>query len=112
MTIRTFCALGIMVLSAWVPPAFSQNRETLQHLDELDRKCEAARDAILPAIIEWKIQQCVKVPPSPRARPRTLEQCRAYWSDYGVIDRQRAALDLDECKEAFLARQAHRSRNR
>jgi hypothetical protein len=112
MKARTICALGAAVLLAGLQPVFSQSRERLQALDELDRKCEAARDAILPAIIEWKIQQCVKVPPSPRARPRTLEQCQAYWSDFGEMQRQRAALDIDECHEAYAARQAHRSRTR
>jgi hypothetical protein len=111
MKTRTICALGVFALLAGLQPAFSQNRETMQRLDELDRQCEAARDAILPAIIEWKIQDCVNNPP-PRARLRTLEQCRTYWQDFGTIKRQREYLDIDVCNEAFRARQQHRSRNR
>lgn len=110
MKARTICTLGAFVL-AGLQPAFSQSRDVQQQIAELDRQCEAARDAILPAIIEWKIQDCVNNPP-PRARLRTLEQCRTYWFDFGTIKRQREYLDIDVCKEAFRLRQQHRSRNR
>jgi hypothetical protein len=99
-----------LLLVAPVQPAFCQSSAELRRLDELDRKCEAARDAALPAIREQKIQECVNQPPSSRGRPQTREECERYWSDYGVMQRQRAALDLPECKEAFLARQQFRSR--
>ena len=110
MNNRVFCTFVAVVLSAWVQPAFSQSRETLRRLDELDRKCEEARDAILPGVREQKIAECMQPPPSSRARTRTREQCERYWNDYGVMQRQRAALDLPECQEAFQARQQHRSR--
>ena len=103
----TFVAL---VLSAALQPAFAQSRETLRQLDELDRKCEAARDAVLPGIRKELIAECILPPPTPRVRQRTLEQCERYWNDYGVKQRQRAALDLPECQEAFQARQQFRSR--
>lgn len=99
-----FGALAALLISAWWVPAMAQSRAELQRLDELDRKCEAARDAILPAIIDWKIEQCVKYPPSPRARPMTREQCVNYWSDFGNLQRQRAAIQLTECETAFRAR--------
>ena len=98
------------VLSACVQPAFSQANEELRRLDELNRKCEEARDAALPAIRERKIEECVNQPPSSRARARSREECERYWSDYGVMQRQRAALDLPECRKAFEARTQHRSR--
>ena len=110
MKIRVCQALVAILFLAGIEPAFSQSRAERQRLDELDQKCEAARDAILPAIIEWKIEQCVKYPPSPRARPLTREQCVRYWSDYGTMTRQRAALNLPACEEAYEARRQHRSR--
>jgi hypothetical protein len=97
-------------LLACVQPALSQSSEELRRLDELDRKCEAARDAALPAIREQKIQECVNQPPSSRGRAQSREECERYWSDYGVMQRQRAALDLPECQEALRARQQIRSR--
>ena len=104
------CTLVALVLSAALQPAFAQSRQTLKQLDELDRKCEAARDAVLPGIREQLIAECILPPPTPRVRQRTLEQCERYWNDYGVKQRQRAALDLPECQEAFEARQQFRSR--
>jgi len=110
MNNKVFCALVAVLLSASIQPALSQGSEDLQRQRELDRKCEAARDAALPAIREQKIEECVNKPPSRRARAKTRAECERYWSDYGVMKRQRAALDLPECKEAFQARQQHRSR--
>jgi hypothetical protein len=110
MNIRMVWTLVAAIVAVWCAPVVAQSRAELQRLDELDRKCEAARDAILPAIIEWKIEQCVKYPPSPRARPMTREQCVNYWSDFGTMQRQRAALNLTECEEAFEARQRPRRR--
>lgn len=110
MNIRSVWALVAAMASACCVPAAAQSRAELQRLDELDRKCEAARDAILPAIIDWKIEQCVKYPPSSRARPMSREQCVNYWSDFGTMQRQRAALHLTECEEAFEARQRPRRR--
>ena len=110
MNIRMVWTLVAAIVAVWCAPVVAQSRAELQRLDELDRKCEAARDAILPAIIEWKIEQCVKYPPSPRARPMTREQCVNYWSDFGTMQRQRAALNLTECEEAFEARQQRRRR--
>lgn len=103
-------ALVAAVCLAGEGGALAQSRAELDRLNELDRQCEAARDAILPAIIEWKIDECVKYPPSPRARPMTRDQCVRYWSDFGVMQRQRAAISLTECEAAFQARQRHRSR--
>lgn len=110
MIARTWYGLLALVFAAGVPPALSQSTEELRRLDELDRKCEAARDAALPAIRQQKIAACIGEAPSSRAAPRTREQCEQYWSDYGVMQRQRAALDLPECREAFEARRQHRSR--
>jgi hypothetical protein len=110
MNSHVFCTFVALVLSAMLQPAFAQSRQTLKQLDELDRKCEAARDAVLPGIREQLIAECILPPPTRRVRARTLEECEHYWNDFGVMQRQRAALDLPECKEAFQARQQHRSR--
>lgn len=107
---NALCKLLPIVLMGWVQLALPQSREELQRLDALDRKCEAAKDAALPAIREQKIEECVKTPPSSRAQPRSRAECERYWSDFGVLQRQRAALDPPECKEAFQARQQFRSR--
>jgi hypothetical protein len=98
------------LLVTWGPSAHPQSTDVLRQLDELDRQCEAARDAALPAIRQQKIDACVGRAPSPRAAPATREQCERYWSDYGIMQRQRAALDLPACRKAFEARQQYRSR--
>ncbi|MFZ4539024.1 hypothetical protein [Propionivibrio sp.] len=110
MNNRISCTLVVLVLSVVLQPAFAQSRQILKQLDELDRKCEAARDAVLPGIREQLIAECILPPPTQRVRQRTLEQCERYWNDYGVKQRQRAALDLPECQEAFQARHQYRSR--
>lgn len=107
-TLRTL--LAVAAFTAWVPSAHPQSSDVLRQLDELDRKCEQARDAALPAVRQQKIEACVGQAPSSRAAPSTREQCERYWADYGVMQRQRAALDLPECRKAFEARQQYRSR--
>jgi hypothetical protein len=110
MSSKIHRALPALAFAVWVPLAHPQSSAVLRQLDELDRKCEAARDAALPAIRQQKIEACVGQAPSSRAAPRTREECERYWSDYGVMERQRAALDLPECRKAFEARQQYRSR--
>lgn len=110
MTDLTLRALLAVALAFCVPSAHAQSNDVLRQLDDLDRKCEAARDAALPAIRQQKIEACVGQAPSARARPPSREVCERYWSDYGVMQRQRAALDLPECRKAFEARQQYRSR--
>ena len=111
MTARTLrTLLAVAAIAAWVPSAHPQSSDVLRQLDELDRQCEAARDAALPAIRQEKIEACVGQAPSARARLPSREVCERYWSDYGVMQRQRAALDLPECRKAFEARQQYRSR--
>ncbi len=110
MTPKTLRTAAALVLAAWLPAAHPQSRDALQQLDELDRQCEAARDAALPAIRQQKIDACIGQAPSARARPPSRADCERYWSDYGVMQRQRAALDLPACRKAFEARQQYRSR--
>ena len=110
MTDGTLRILLAAALTVWLPFAYPQSSEAVRQLDELDRQCEEARDAALPAIRQQNIEACVGQPPSPRAAPRTREECERYWSDYGVMQRQRAALDLAECRKAFEAQRQHRSR--
>jgi hypothetical protein len=109
MSLRRFALLGAL-LAIWGPCSHAQSTDVLRQLDELDRQCEAARDAALPAIRQQKIDACIGQRPSPRAAPATREQCERYWSDYGIMQRQRAALDLPACRKAFEARQQYRSR--
>lgn len=110
MTAKALPAAAALFLAAWLPAAYPQSRDVLRQLDELARKCEQARDAALPAIRQQKIDACVGQAPSARARPPSRADCERYWSDYGVMQRQRAALDLPECRKAFEARQQYRSR--
>jgi hypothetical protein len=107
---RALSTLLTLLACLWLQPALSQTNQELRRLDALDRKCEAARDAALPAIRAQKIEECVTQPPSSRGRAMSRADCERYWNDYGVMQRQRAALDLPECKEAFDARQQFRSR--
>jgi len=107
---RALSTLLTLLALVWPKSALPQTNEELRRLDELDRKCEAARDVALPAVREQKIEECVNQPPSSRARAMSRAECERYWSDFGVMQRQRAALDLPECKEAFQARQQFRSR--
>jgi len=110
MSDKALSTLLTLLLAVWVNPALSQTNEELRRLDELDRQCEAARDTALSAIRKQKIEECVNQPPPSRGRAMSRADCERYWNDYGVMQRQRAALDLPECKEAFQARQQFRSR--
>lgn len=109
MNRKLLAPVAALVFATWPPAAYSQSTDVRRQLDELDRQCEAARDAALPAIRQQKIDACVGRAPSARARPASREDCERYWSDYGVMQRQRAALDIPACRKAFEARQQHRS---
>ena len=110
MSNRVFCTLVAVMLFASLQPAFAQRGQNSQHLDELDQKCEAAIDIAMIGIRQQRIAECLLSPPSPGARPPTLEQCERYWVDYGKIPRQRTPLDLPVCQEAFEARRQHSPR--
>jgi len=91
------------------PAAFAQSDAELKRLDELDRRCEAARAARLAPIRAELIDKCVKVDKRPR------EVCEAEFANYG--DTKRTAqgkavaglfYDLPECVAALEERSKYR----
>lgn len=89
--------------------AGAQSESELKRLDELDRKCEAARAAKLAPIRAELIDKCVRNDKRPRA------DCESEYANYGnthhLAGGKAAAglfYDLPECVAAFEARQKYR----
>ncbi len=112
ITVTVRCArfsfAAVAVLAA-APTVFAQSEAELKRLDELDRKCEAARAVKLAPIRAELIDRCVMVDRRPR------EVCEREFANYG--DTQATArgkavagmfYDLPECVAAFEARQKYR----
>lgn len=104
----TFALTACAVL-ATASAAFAQSEAELRHLDELDRRCEAARAAKLAPIRAELIDKCVRIDKRPR------ESCENEFAHHG--DTKRTArgkavaglfYDLPECVAAFEARQKYR----
>lgn len=100
-------AAALALLAA--PVALAQSDAELKRLDELDRRCEAARAAKLAPIRAELIDKCVRIDKRPR------EVCEAEFANYG--DTKRTAhgkavgglfYDLPECVAAFEARSQYR----
>ncbi len=89
--------------------AFAQSEAELKRLDELDRKCEAARAAKLAPIRAELIDRCVRIDKRPR---ETCEREFARYGDTRATGRGKAVAglfyDLPECTEAFEARGRYR----
>jgi hypothetical protein len=107
LRIRLAAAAIATLLAA--PVALAQSEAELKRLDELDRKCEAARAARLAPIRAELIDKCVKVDRRPR------EACESEFARYGDTratgpGKAVAGLfyDLPECVEAFEARGKYR----
>lgn len=105
--IRLAAAAIAALLAA--PAAFAQSEAELKRLDQLDRKCEAARAAKLAPIRAELIDKCVRI----NRRPR--EACESEFAHYGDTKgtAQGKAVagmfyDLPECVAAFEARQEYR----
>jgi hypothetical protein len=85
-------------------------------LEDLQRRCDAAREAKLAPLREAAIEECVAT----RRSNRTREDCERIYSDFGETAgtatggvRPRMFNDLPECLEYFEAQNARgRSRSR
>lgn len=102
-------ALTALAVLAAAPVAFAQSDAELKRLDELDRRCEAARAAKLTPIRAELIDKCVRIDQRPR------EACENEFAHYGdtkgtAQGKAVAGLfyDLPECVAAFEARQKYR----
>ena len=90
---------------AAVPLGYAAN----QSLEELERRCQAAREAKLAPLREAAIEDCI----SQRRSNRTREDCERIYSDFGegggTVEggvRPAMFIDLPECVEYFDARDA------
>ena len=88
-----------------VPPVAKTVDITKMSLEELDRRCEDAREAMLAPLREAEIEKCVETGTGDQA------WCGAFWADYGAPSRTAAGVfipgmfyDLRECTEAFEER--------
>lgn len=103
-----FASRALAVLLA-APVALAQSEAEFKRLDELDRKCEAARAAKLAPIRAELIDKCIRIDKRPR------EACENEFANYGETKgtAQGKAIaglfyDLPECVAAFEARQKYR----
>jgi len=107
---RTFALLAAALSVMIAAPSWAQSREERRRLNELDGACYNAREEKIRQVQEQRIEECVKLPPAPRAAQKTRGDCERHWAGYGW--RQGVGTDLPECKEAFEARQQFRAPTR
>ena len=88
-----------------IPPLVKQDDITKLSLDELDRRCEAAREAMIAPLREAEIEKCVRTGTGDQA------WCETFWADYGAPSRTASGViipgmfyDLTECTEAWEER--------
>jgi len=107
---RTFALITGVLWVMLAPPSEAQSRQERSRLDELDAACYKAREEKIRVVQAQKIEECVTMPPPPRAARKSRADCERYWGDYGWT--AGVGTDLPECKEAFEARQQHRAPTR
>ncbi|MFN3564565.1 MAG: hypothetical protein ACK4V1_01075 [Burkholderiaceae bacterium] len=109
MTTRAAPIAAALAALVGASSALAQSEAEFKRLDELDRRCEAARLAKLAPIRAELIDRCVRIDKRPR------ETCASEFAHYG--DTKAAAhgkaiaglfYDLPECVAAFEARQKYR----
>lgn len=88
-----------------VPPLAKPVDITKLSLEELDRRCEDAREAMIAPLRRAEIEKCIETGTGDQA------WCRAFWADYGAPSRTATGAfipgmfyDLRECTEAFEER--------
>lgn len=99
-------ALALLALAA---PVRAQSDAELKRLDDLDRRCEQARESKLAPMRAERIERCVRE----EKRPRDI--CTVEYSTWGGSSttqrggtRPGLFYDLPECVAAFEARQHYR----
>ena len=87
------------------PPPVVEPDITKMSLEELDRRCEDARKAMIAPLRKAEIEKCVKTGTGDEA------WCEAFWVDYGAPSRTASGefipglfYDLPECIEAWEER--------
>ena len=88
-----------------LPPLVKQVDITEMSLEELDRRCEDAREAMIAPLREAEIAKCVQTGTGDRA------WCETFWADYGEPIRTESGTltprmfhDLPECLDAWNER--------
>lgn len=88
-----------------MPPLVKQDDITKLSLEELDRRCETAREAMIAPLRAAEITKCVQTETGDQA------WCEAFWADYGAPSRTASGAiipgmfyDLTECTEAWEER--------
>ena len=88
-----------------IPPLAKPVEITEMSLEELDRRCEDAREGMIAPLRKAEIEKCVETGTGDQA------WCEAFWADYGAPSRTATGVfipgmfyDLRECTEAFEER--------
>ena len=88
-----------------IPPLSTPVDITKMSLDELDRRCEEAREAMIAPRRAAEIEKCIKTGTGDQA------WCETFWADYGAPSRTASGdlvpgmfYDLTECLEAWEER--------
>jgi hypothetical protein len=88
-----------------LPPLSKQADITKMSLDELDRRCEDAREAMIAPRRAAEIEKCIQTGTGDQA------WCETFWADYGAPSRTASGdlipgmfYDLPECTEAWEER--------
>lgn len=88
-----------------IPPLSKQVDITKMSLDELDRRCEDAREAMIAPLRAAEIEKCIQTGTGDQA------WCETFWADYGAPSRTASGAlipgmfyDLPECTEAWEER--------
>jgi hypothetical protein len=88
-----------------IPPLSTPVDITKMSLDELDRRCEEAREAMIAPLRAAEIEECIHTGAGDRA------WCESFWADYGAPSRTASGdlipgmfYDLRECTEAWEER--------
>jgi hypothetical protein len=90
---------------AEIPPLVKEVDITEMSLEELDRRCEHAREAMIAPLREAEIEKCIQTGTGDRP------WCETFWADYGEPVRTKSGTftpamfhDLPECLDAFNER--------
>jgi type IV secretory pathway VirB10-like protein len=88
-----------------MPPLSKQVDITKMSLDELDRRCEEAREGMIAPRRAAEIEKCIQTGTGDQA------WCETFWADYGAPSRTTSGdlipgmfYDLPECTEAWEER--------
>ena len=94
-----------MQSAAEIPPLSKPVDVTDMSLDELDRRCEEAREAMIAPLRAAEIEKCIQTGTGDKA------WCETFWADYGAPSRTASGdlipgmfYDLPECTEAWEER--------